>query len=102
MDIVLKTNRKGFTLLEVLISLFIISSFLVLCLRNYSDINLEHYYFMNDYLSQQSEAMVKKKKKYLDYGISINEMGHPNVSKTINIGRHNIIIHLGNGYITYE
>lgn len=101
MDIALKTN-DGFTLLEMLICLFIISAISLLTITNFKDLNLEHYYFMNDYLYNQSSAIKDKKKKYLDYGLSINKSGHINMAKTIKINGHNIIIHLGNGYITYE
>lgn len=97
----LKTN-KGFTLLEMLLCLFIISTISLLTITKYSDLNLNHYYFMNDYLLNQSKAINEQKKKYLDYGISINKQGHINMAKTININGHNIIIHLGNGYLTYE
>ena len=101
MVIVLKTN-KGFTLLEMIIVLFILSSFMLLILSNSHSLDLSSYYFMNDYLVNQAEAINSSRRKYLDYGISFNIEGHVNMARTINVGKHSIIIHLGTGYITYE
>ena len=97
----LKTN-KGFSLLEMLVSLFIVTSFMLLVLNQYIDIDYKHYYFMNDYLYKQSNAMKNNKKEYIDYGIYFNGSGHVNMAKSINIGKHKLIIHLATGYISCE
>ena len=102
MDIVLKTDNKGFTLLEMLLSMFIVSSFMLLILRSYKDLDFAHYYFMNDYLLSQSNAMKNNRKEYIDYGLNFNGSGHINISKTIRINNHDIIVHLATGYLSYE
>lgn len=97
----LKTN-KGFSMLEMIICLFIISSISILCLTNFEIINLDYYYYLSDYLYNQSLAILDKQNRYIDYNVRFNSMGHVNKAQTINIGKHYIIIHLGNGYLSYE
>ena len=101
MDIVLLTN-KGFTILDLLISLFIISLLTLLSLNHHSTLYLEHYYFLNEYLLIQSEVIMHKHADSYKNGITFNNMGHVNLARTIMFDNHEVIIHLGNGYATYR
>lgn len=95
-------SKNGFSMLETLLSLIIVLSITIVSISKYKEMNLEQYYFMNDYLLLQSESL----KDYCDndyqQGISFNQMGHVNRAKTIDINNHSIVIHLGNGYFVYE
>ncbi len=82
--------------------LFIIASFSLISLRKYSRLDLQGYYFLNDYLSTQADTMLHRRPSVFANGISFNEMGHVNMGRTISFGRHEVIIHLGNGYATIE
>lgn len=101
MDIV-SLIKKGFSMLEMLVCMIILSSFLLLTINNTNYLNVDHYSFLNNYLYSQSCSIVDCKQINLDKGIYFNSMGHVNQARTINIANHNIIIHLGNGYVTYE
>jgi len=93
---------KGFTILETLICLLVISIFCLLSISYYHDIDYDYVYFINDYLQEQSKALTNREKVELDYGLAINDMGHPSRADSIMIGKHKVIVHLGNGYITNE
>lgn len=101
MDTVLKT-KKGFSLLEMLVCMVIISAFMLVSLRNTNRLNLDHYYFLNDYLYKQSEAMITRQGVSIGSGIYFNSMGHVNQARTIDFLNHSIVIHLGNGYATIK
>ena len=57
---------------------------------------------MNRYLSVQSEAISEKQNRPLEKGVLFYSMGVVNQARTIDFGKHKVIIHLGNGYVTYE
>lgn len=101
MDIVLSTD-KGFTLIETLLSLMIICAVGLISLSFNPSLNLEHYYFMNDYLITMAESLSEKKENSFRKGVYINSMGHVKQAKTIDFGRHKVIIHLGNGYASIK
>ena len=101
MVIVYITN-KGFTMLEMLIGICIISSLSLLFLNINHNLDLSHYSFMNDYLLKQSEIMLNKKEEVFEKGVRFNSMGHINQARTIHFNIHKVILHLGNGYVTYE
>lgn len=101
MDMLL-VNKKGYALLETLITLLIITIMLSFSLNKVTNLEVDHFYFMNDYCLKQSEALLNHQYTNIDNGISFNEMGHVNAGKTINIDNHKIVIHLGNGYFVYE
>ena len=101
MDIVSQTD-KGFTMLEMLIGLIIISSFGIITLNRYTYSDNQIYEYINNYLLAQSEALTQRKDVYYDKGIYFNSMGHVNQARTLNFKNHKLIIHLGNGYVTYE
>lgn len=101
MDIVLK-NKKGFSLVEMLVCICIISALTILSISNISRLNLEHYDFLNDYVLKQSQALLSRENVDVSKGIYFNNMGHINQARTIDFNNHSVIIHLGNGYATYE
>lgn len=89
-------------MLEMLVCICIISAFTLVSINNTASVNLDHYYFLNDYLLKQSQAILNKQKTNVGRGIYFNNMGHVNQAKTIEINNHSVIVHLGNGYATYE
>ena len=100
-------TKKGFTLLETLLSLIIISGFFVLTLKREVNVNLDYINFSNDYLTKQADSLVNKSENELDsiygnYYVHFNECGRVNMAQTINFDNKNVVIHLGNGYLTYE
>ena len=98
-DTALHTDA-GFTLSELRLSLFAISTITLLVLTSYSRPDPSHIYFMNDYLLCQSEALSKRTALSYQKGITFNSMGHVNMGMTLHFGRHELIVHLGNGYAT--
>jgi len=95
-------DNKGFTLLESIICIFILSIFCIFSLNTYREVNLDYTYFVGDYLLKQSESYLNKERINLDYGLSFNEMSHINKAMTIDFNLHDVIVHLGSGYITCE
>ncbi|MBQ6492677.1 MAG: prepilin-type N-terminal cleavage/methylation domain-containing protein [Erysipelotrichaceae bacterium] len=94
----MSSTEKGYTLLEMLLSLMIVTAMLLLSLNLKHGFSLDHYYYLNDYLLLQSEAMLEKQDRPYKNGIYINSMGHINLARTIDFGNHQVIVHLGNGY----
>ena len=96
-------TNKGFSLLSVILVLFVISSFLVLTINNYVQFDDSYLVFINDYLYKQNDSIVNRRRNNInEIGNSINSTGHINRAQTINKGNHKIILHIGNGYLTYE
>ena len=89
-------------MLEMLLVLFIIACFSLISLRKYSRLDLEAYYYLDGYLYEQAEAMLNRQPAVYEKGVSFNEMGHVNLGRTISFGKHQVIVHLGNGYATIE
>lgn len=90
-------------MLSVMLTLMIISSLLVLTLKNYSSIETDYLSFMNDYLIKQVEALTNRQEVDVDgYDIFFNKKGHVNKAQTIDFNKHKVIVHLGNGYLFYE
>ena len=94
--------KKGYSMVGMLVCLLILSVLLLISLNKINAIDLSHYDFINDYLIKQSKAILNKEEIDVSSNIYFNSMGHINRARTIDIGKHEIIIHLGNGYITYE
>lgn len=101
MGIVLK-SKKGFSMLEMLACICIISAFMLVSISNTNNLNLDHYYFLNDYLCSQSEAILNKEDVAVGYGLYFNNMGHISQAKTIDFLNHQVVIHLGTGYATIK
>ena len=98
----MSVTKKGYTLIETLVILLIVTSLTLISLTNYNELSLEQFYLMNDYCYNQSLAIKNTERISLNNEISFNELGHVNRAKTININGHKIVIHLGNGYFVYE
>ena len=101
MVIVYSTN-SGYSLIQMLISLCIISSLSLLFLNINHNLVLKHYSFISDYLYTQSSIILNKKEEVYEKGIRFNSMGHVNQGRTIDFNSHKVIVHLSNGYVTYE
>lgn len=100
-------TKKGFTMLETIITLFIISSFFVVSLKRTTNLNLDWIYFSNEYIEIQTNSLIDKESNnilntYSNAFVSFNSSGKVNHAQTIEIGNKKLIIHLGTGYITYE
>ncbi len=88
--------------MELLIVLFIISTMSLLAVNHHHSVETGHFDFLNRYLLTQSEAILGRKSETCAGGVWFNEMGHVNMGRTISFGRHEVVIHLGNGYATYR
>lgn len=96
-------DNKGFTMLNVLLTLMVMTSMLTLVLKNSSEPDTEYLSFINKYLEVQNLALTSYEETDLgEENITFNKLGHINRAKTIRKGNHNIIAHIGNGYLTYE
>lgn len=96
-------TNKGFTLLEMLLVVMMLSSLALLTLNNFKDLNNDHLLFMNEYFKAQDGALTKREETSLsEHGIFFYKSGRVNQARTLNINNHKVIIHLGNGYLTYE
>ena len=100
-------NKKAFGLSSVLIVLLIMSVTTVLVAVNYSDINLDKYVFINNYLYEQSNSLLNREEtdvycKEASHNVSFNKDGKVNMGQTINFDNGDVVIHVGSGYITYE
>ena len=89
-------------MLEMLVCLIVIMALMLISLNNTNNMDLKHYYFLNDYLLTQTESMIHKEIKDVGHGVYFNGMGHVNQARTINFMKHDIVIHLGNGYATIK
>ena len=83
---------------EMLLCLLLLSAFTLLSLSFYHPLNVDHYYFLNDYMLKQSESIRDNTYVYFEQGITFNSMGHVNLARTIRFDRKNITINLGSGY----
>lgn len=95
-------NKKGFSMLEMLVCLCIISALMLVSISNTNRLNLDHYDFLNKYELSQSAAILNRKEVSVGKGIYLNNMGHINQARTIEFGNHSVILHLGNGYATVK
>ena len=100
---------NGYVLVEMLLVMMLTSVMTVLYLPRSRDINCDDYIFINDYFKKLSISMISNEKTYPDdsrienkYPIYFSNNGNINQAQTIKGNRHQIILHLGNGYLTYE
>ena len=103
----LHMNKKAYGLSSVLIVLLIMSAFTCLVCSNYSDINLDKYTYINNYLYEQSLSILNKQERDVysynaNHNVYFNKDGKVNMGQTINFPNGDVVIHVGNGYITYE
>jgi len=96
------STEKGFTIMELLIGMMIVCGVSLIALSFDPAMNLDHYYYMNEYLETLSESLTQKRTNSFKGGVFFNSMGHVYQGKTIDFGRHQVIVHLGNGYATIK
>ena len=89
-------------MIEILAGLCVISALALISAGNVSKTDLSHYGYLNEYVLKQSEAMLERKTVTFEKGVSFNSMGHVNQGRTIDFLRHQVIVHLGNGYASLE
>lgn len=87
-------------MIEMLLSMVLVSTMLLLVLGTANQTNVDYYYFLNDYLYKQSKAILNLENIDVESGIYFNNLGHVNKARTIDFKNHQVIIHLGNGYAT--
>ena len=100
-------NKKAYGLSSVLIILLIMTVFTSLVCANYYEVNLDKYVFINNYLYEQSSSILNKEERDVyceeaNHNVNFNKDGKVNMGQTINFKNGDVVIHVGNGYITYE
>ena len=99
-------NKKAYGMLSLLVLIVVMTCVSLITLVNYREVNLDKYYFVNDYLYEQSNALASKEDIDLNNKegkpIHFNKDGKVNMAQTIDFNNGKIVIHLGNGYLTYE
>ncbi len=105
--------NKGFTLVEMILVLFVISTFTVLVLPLISFPNLDYYLFANEYLLFQSECIKENKQEEFysevsvnyNYPIVFNEKGNVQMAQTITFPFEEslkLISQLGGGRLEFK
>lgn len=96
-------QNKGYTMLMMLLVLMMMASMCTLILKKDTKIDTDYLSFINNYLNKQSYSLTNyERSELLEENITFNKLGHINGAKTINKGNHDVIVHIGNGYLTYE
>lgn len=97
-------NKRAFTLLETLFTLMVVSSLFVLTLSKEVKLDLSWINFSNEYLIKQKDSIINKEENEInDFTyVHFNKAGRVNQAQTINFNNRKVIVHLGNGYLTYE
>ena len=100
-------NKKAYGLSSVLIILLIMTAFTCLVCSNYHDINLDKYAFLNNYLYEQSLSILNKEERDVyssmsNHNVYFNKDGKVNMGQTVSFNNGDVVIHVGNGYVTYE
>ena len=84
--------------MEMLVCMMMISSLSLLTLRIGHSCRLDHYYFLNECMLKQSEALKFREESAFKEGIRFNSMGHINMARTIQFYEKKITLNLGSGY----
>lgn len=100
-------NKNGFTLMQMVVTLMIVSSMFVLSISKISIPSQEYHYFISDYLYNQAYALsnyerVNFKNDYSNIEISFNERGSVNQGQSFNVENRLIVIRPATGNIRYE
>ena len=85
-------------MLEMLICLMMIASLSLLGLSFHGYLVPEHYYFLNDLMLSQSEALLQRREQTFQNGIRYNSMGHIDMARTLEFSKQKITLNLGSGY----
>lgn len=86
--------------MDICLVLAIILVINLLVLSNIKPINLDHFYYVSDYLYYQTKSMYGERINY-QY-VSFNEQGNVNRARTIKINNHQITIGLGVGRLEFK
>lgn len=98
-----RSLNKGYTLIEMLVVLALISIFSLLTLNKSLDIDEAYYEFFDEYNLYKSIALKDSNKTYYDYDIYFNEDANVNRARTITFDNgKSIIVELGFGVLKYE
>lgn len=97
-------NKDGFTLLELVICVSIITILMTTFHLKEISIDFSLFHFLNDYYHHQMNALMHKEEMiYDDYAyIRFNEKGNVNKGQTIHLNKHKVFVHVGNGSLRYE
>ena len=86
-----------------MLTMALVCSLTLLTLRTFEGIDNEHLFFMNIFLKGQCQALTRREEVTLDgYPVFFWKSGRVDQARTLEFGRHKVIIHLGTGYLTYE
>ena len=97
------TTKKGYTLVDILLSLFFLSLCFLFTLSHYETADYGHYRFCGAYLLAHSRSYLEKVPEALgEYGITFNRDGNVNEGRTVSFKGRNVIVHLSNGYLFYD
>ena len=101
--------KKGYTLVSMMLCLFIISVMTLLTISKYTTVNKDDLFLFSDFvyyqgLSLTSNSQIDLVSDYLPIGNSIYfySDGNVNKAKTIEIGNKELVITLGNGYAHFK
>ena len=94
-------------MLEVIVSMMIVSSLFLFSITKVVLPSYEYQYFISDYLLCQAQALknyerVDFENKYSEYEIHFNNKGSVNQGQSFNIDGKRIVIRPSTGYIRYE
>lgn len=64
--------KKAFTLIEMLISIMILSIMMIFLYKSYSSLNISNHFYKNE-LGQIKNGYIKKKVLFLDFSLSLKE-----------------------------
>lgn len=103
-------RTKGYLMIEMMLVMVIMLSVSILCLPKYHSFNYDDYYFGNEYNLAKSEALktcestpvLNLRKLNVMFPIYFSENGNVNKAQTIKGKRYQMVVHLGNGYLSYE
>ena len=96
-------DKKGFTLLELLICLTVVSTLSVLALSYYRPVSFDAEQFVLYALSLKTKAMLHREtqtKKIGKIEAEYNLYGHPAYSNTYHFHHNDVIVHIGWGKIS--
>lgn len=104
--VMLRMNKKGYGMLSLLVLIVVMTSISLITFFNYHEVNLDKYYFINNYLYEQSNSIASKEDIDLNNKegrpIHFNKDGKVNMAQTIDFNNGRVVIHVGSGYLTYE
>lgn len=107
-------NKNGFMMIDLLLTMLMITSMAILYISNYKPVSLNYLTFLYDYLNLQSEAMVNEQQRiympkesvYYNAIIQFNPKGHVNKAQTIHVLDDkkwtDIVIELGSGRLVVK